>query len=111
MMGSSTTPRGSSFPPPNPFKEVLVCYNLKSAIPISSRVDLHRTSTELPVSTRIRSNFLLAAMALMTKASSCGYRTPSLSSSVHMIGTCLILVRLAAGVLKNTSLLVMAYLT
>ena len=110
MIGSSTTPRGTSFPPPNPFKEVLVYSNFRSAIPISSKVDLNSTSTELPVSTSIRSNFLLAIVALMTKASSWGYRIPSSSSSVHMIGTCLTLARLAAGVLKSISLLVMAYL-
>ena len=110
MMGSSTTPRGTSFPPPNSFKEVLVCSNLMSATPIFSRVDLNKTSTELPVFTKIRSNFLLAAVTLRTKASLCGYRILFSSSSVHMIGTYLILARLAARVLKNTSLLVMAYL-
>ena len=110
MMDSSTTPKGTSFPPPNPFKEVFVCSNLKSVIHISSKIDLNRTSTEVPVSTRIRSNLLAAAMALITKVSSCGYRISSSSSSVYMIGTCLILARLVTGVLKSTSLLVMAYL-
>ena len=110
MIGNSTTPRETSFPPQNLFKEVLVCSNLRYAILISSRVYLNNTSIELPVSTSIRSNFLLATMTLMTKASSCGYRIHSSSSSVHMIGTSLTLTRLTGGVLKNTSLVVMAYL-
>ena len=97
MMGSSTTPGGTRFPPPNPFKDVLVCSNLKSVTPISSRIDLNKISTELLVSTRTRSNFLLAVVTLITKASSCGYRIPYSSSSVHMIETCLILTRLAVG--------------
>lgn len=105
VIGSLTMPRGINFPSPNPFNDVFVCSNLRSAIPISFNVDLNRTSTDLLVSTRTQSNFLLATVALITRASLCGYNTPSPSSSVHMICICLVFARLAVRVLKNTSFL------
>lgn len=110
VIGNSTTLRGVSPHPPNPFKDVLACSILRSALLISSRVDLNRTLTELPVSTKIRSNFLLATVALMMRASSCWHNTHSSSLFVHMMGTCLVFACLATGVLKNISLLVIAYI-
>ena len=85
VIGNSTIPMGVNRLPSNHFKDVFVHSDFKSAIPISSKVDLKNISTELRVSTNIRWNSLPATVALITSMSSWGYKTPSSSSSVHMI--------------------------
>lgn len=102
--------RAVSLLPPNPFKDVLMFSSLKPVIHISSKVDLNRTSIELPESTSIRSNFLLATTVLISIASSCRYNTYSSSSSVHIMGTYLVFAHFASGKLNKISLLVIAYL-